>query len=108
MIKPTIGRQVLVYRGRVSYSDQFEPASICYVHSDELINVGGFTALGEPFSLVSIKLVQDPIADNPSTADLTGEPFACWMPWQRAQAALAPSLLQGETNELTPFGSETK
>ena len=41
MIKPTIGRVVLVTRDGVQ-----SPALIAFVHGDTLINVGGFDAGG--------------------------------------------------------------
>jgi len=82
MIKPTIGRVVLVWRGS---SPQFEPALITYVHSDSCINVGGFDLNGKPFSMTSLTLRQDDQGDalshNPDQP-----PFACWMPYQQQQA----------------------
>ena len=78
MIKPTIGRVVLVHRGQ---SDQAEPALICYVHSDRCINVGGFDRNGTPFAATSLQLLQDDdVATNASY-------YAEWMPYQVAQAA---------------------
>jgi hypothetical protein len=85
MIVPTIGRVVLVHRGM---SDQAEPAFVCYVHSDRLINVAGFHALGAPFSVTNIQLVQDDDEiQNPNQ-------YAEWMPYQKAVAtgAQAPVL----------------
>ena len=78
MIKPTIGRVVLVIRGA---SDQAEPALICYVWNDRLINVGGFCCNGSPFALTSLRLLQD------DDAAVTGQPYAQWMPYQKAVAA---------------------
>jgi hypothetical protein len=89
MIKPTIGRVVLVYRP--GSSDQFEPALIAYVWSDILINVGGFDHNGVPFAFTSLRLDQeiivDPIALPKFDAEQALEPFACWMPYQKAAAA---------------------
>lgn len=90
MVKPTIGRVVLVYRGSDSESDQFEPAIITYVHSDDAINVGGFDMHGVPFRITMLELVQDPISDDPCTDDLGDAPFACWMPYQRARSTKDP------------------
>jgi hypothetical protein len=85
MIVPTIGRVVLVHRGM---SDQAEPAFVCYVHSDRLINVAGFAGTGEPFAITAIQLVQegDEIMDV--------KRYASWMPYQIATASgkLAPTL----------------
>lgn len=78
MIKPTIGRVVLVYRGK---SDQAEPALICYVHSDRSINVAGFDCNGIPFAATSLQLLQD---DDVAT---NSNYYAEWMPYQVAQAA---------------------
>lgn len=90
MIKPTIGRVVLVYR-KDGTSEQFEPALITFVHSDEIINVAGFTKEGFPFRYNMIKLEQAPIADDPDATKVGDGPyghqtFACWMPYQRRQA----------------------
>jgi hypothetical protein len=89
MIKPSIGRVVLVYRDG---NTQWEEASICFVHSDELINVAGFDANGDPFKVTSIKLLQGDVAMDPIYPPgdaITGRipaPFACWMPYQRKVA----------------------
>lgn len=77
MIVPTIGRVVLVYRGK---SDQAEPALVCYVHSNTLINVGGFSQYGEPFCAGSLQLLQDD--DKPSNPEY----YAEWMPYQKKVA----------------------
>ena len=85
MIKPTIGRVVLVHRGK---SEQAEPALVCYVHGDRMINVGGFDQNGAPFSATSIPLMQDD--DVPGNQNY----YAEWMPYQKAVAAgqQAPTL----------------
>jgi hypothetical protein len=91
MIKPSIGRVVLVFRD--TNQRQWEEASICYVHSDTLINVAGFDANGNPFAVTSIPLRQDDIAQDPiyppavAHSGSLGVPFACWMPYQRQAAA---------------------
>jgi hypothetical protein len=56
MNKPTIGRIVHVHRGA---SEQAEPAIICFVHSDRLVNVAGFTHAGAPFAAQGIQLLQE-------------------------------------------------
>lgn len=90
MIKPAIGRVVLVYQGTLHQGSQWNVAQVCYVHSDELINVAGFDAGGSPFVLCSLTLRQDPVAEDPVyiPAQMKGSvvPFACWIPYQRKQA----------------------
>lgn len=75
MIKPTIGRVVLFNDG---LSIQRVPALICYVNSDERINIGGFSADGTPFSSINVYLCQG------SEECSFGE--AEWMPYQKEQA----------------------
>lgn len=83
MIKPTIGRVVLVHRGQ---SDQAEPALVSYVHSDTMINVGGFDRNGAPFAATSMQLLQDDATPtNPAY-------YAEWMPYQKGQAAKTEQL----------------
>lgn len=87
MIKPTIGRVVLVYRGK---SDQAEPALVCYVHSDRCINVAGFDCNGNPFAATSMQLLQD---DDVAT---NSNYYAEWMPYQVAQAAKEAPAVEAE------------
>jgi hypothetical protein len=82
MIKPTIGRVVLVHRPYSIYREQPEPALIAFVWSDSCINVGGFDANGTPFSATSVQLLQDD-----DTAPTDGRVYAEWMPYQKAVAA---------------------
>lgn len=87
MIKPTIGRVVMVQR-RPGSTDitQAEPALISYVWSDTLINVGGFDHNGVPFGYKSLKLLQD---------DEEAPEYCCyaeWMPYQKGQAAKTEAL----------------
>jgi len=74
MIKPTIGRTVLFNNG----SAQRVPATICFVHSDDIINIGGFTSNGTPFARTSIKLCQNDEECQKNDAE--------WMPYQKQQA----------------------
>lgn len=95
VIKPSIGRVVLVYRGRESHlSNQWNEASIVYVHSDTLINVAGFDSNGEPFKEISISLRQDDIASDatnlPTLLKEETTRFACWMHYQRTAANKQP------------------
>lgn len=81
MITPTIGRVVWVVRPRETTDiQQAEAALIAYVWNDHLINVAGFDHNGNPFRLGSLRLVQD---DEPKPEGN----FACWMPYQKGQAA---------------------
>ena len=81
MIKPTIGRVVLVRRGK---SDQAEPALVTYVWGDRMINVGGFDQNGAPFAATSLQLLQDD--ETPTSLEY----YAEWMPYQKAQAERQP------------------
>ena len=85
MIKPTIGRVVLVHRIKDGkrLSPQPEPALVCYVHTDYMINVGGFDANGEPFSSTSVNLLQD---NEQAPGNIITGAYAEWMPYQKAQA----------------------
>lgn len=86
MIKPTIGRVVLYYgSGEYAAQCQPRPASICYVHSDTMINVGGFDKNGDPFKATSVTLIQD---DDPRPDYGHAE----WMPYQKGQAAKTEAL----------------
>lgn len=78
MIKPTIGRVVLVERGMF---DQREPALVCYVHSDTCINVAGFDKSGLPFGVQSIELLQED-----GQVPMKPQLFAEWMPYQKMVA----------------------
>ncbi len=90
MIKPTIGRVVLVNSGNFSQT-QWLAATITYVHSEQLINVAGFEPGGRPFTETSITLLQGPVTEDPVyiPKELLGQRFACWMPYQRQQAEKA-------------------
>lgn len=74
MIEPTIGRVVLFNDGTA----QRVPASICFVHPNGLINIGGFNEVGIPFNRTGVTLRQD------DEICLTGD--AEWMPYQKGQA----------------------
>lgn len=83
MIKPSIGRVVWVYNrhGLTPQQTQPEPALICFVHSDSVINVAGFDCHGDPFKETSIELFQGEAGTGPEKI------HAAWMPYQQAQAA---------------------
>jgi len=76
MIKPTIGRVVLFNNN--NRTGQRVPALICHVHSDTLINVGGFDQYGMPFSYVNVTLCADGEECLPYHAE--------WMPYQKEVA----------------------
>ncbi len=83
MIKPTVGRVVWYYPPGVPHDSQPYAAIVAYVHSDTMINVGGFNANGEPFKDTSVLLLQD----ESSYGNPGGGAWACWMPYQKGQAA---------------------
>jgi hypothetical protein len=76
MIKPTIGRVVLFNDGR---SDQRVPGLVCYVWSDDMIDIAGFDSNGIPFQRTSVHLCQDDETCEIGQAE--------WMPYQKDQAA---------------------
>lgn len=80
MIKPTIGR-VVWYRQPGSTDEQQPNAAIvCYVHSDECVNLTWFDYSGGTFSATSVFLYQNE-GEKPSSG------FCEWMPYQIGQAA---------------------
>lgn len=85
MIKPTIGRVVLVFQSD-SQADPY-PALITKIFSDAMINVAGFNDGGTPFSESSITLVQDEPAPTGRRAE--------WMPYQIAQTAKVEAPVAG-------------
>lgn len=82
MIKPTVGRVVLVHRGP---GQPAVPALICDVHSDTCITVGGFDQYGASFSETSVELLQDEVPPGHGR-------YAKWMPFQKGQAAKTEEL----------------
>lgn len=104
MIKPTVGRVVWVFNraGRAKLVGtagiQPEVGFITYVHDDRIINVGGFTALGQPYAVTLIALQDDDIPQSPA-----GEREGCWaewMPYQKGQAAKTEAVLAERAAEL--------
>ncbi len=86
MIKPTVGRVVWVIRPfETDDITQPEAGIVTRVFSDHCINVAGFDHNGAPFRLTSLRLVQD---DEPKPEGN----FACWMPYQKGQAAKTEQL----------------
>lgn len=87
MIKPSIGRVVWFTPSRnssapvpIAHADQPLAALVSYVHSDRLVNLGGFDANGAPFAATSVTLLQDDDIGN------SGGYYAEWMPFQKGQA----------------------
>lgn len=85
MIKPTVGRVVWYYPPGASHEGQPQAAMIAYVHSDMMINVGGFDQNGKPFADTSVLLLQD----EDSYGNPGGGAWAKWMPYQVGQARAA-------------------
>ncbi len=89
MIKPTVGR-VVWFWPEPPKTSACQPCSaqVAFVHSDRMINVGGFDHNGKPIAATSVPLLQD--EDFPPAHG----PYACWMPYQKAVAsgAQAPTL----------------
>ena len=89
MIKPTIGRVVWLYgANRGTVHDVREPfcAFVVHVWGDRCINVAYFDSNGQPYAETSVDLLQD------DDAKPEGRPFACWMPYQKGQAAKTEAL----------------
>jgi hypothetical protein len=87
MIRPTIGRVVLVRRPEVTHP-QPEAGIVVFGHSDNMINVAGFDHNGVPFARTSVYLVQD----EPIPQHVYRSTYAEWMPFQKGQAAKAEAL----------------
>lgn len=87
MIAPTVGRVIWYYPSGTPRTEQPQAAFITYVHSDTMINVGGFDHNGKPFGDTSVLLVQGDSYGNPG-----GGAWACWMPYQKGQAAKTEAL----------------
>jgi hypothetical protein len=91
LITPTIGRVVWVVRPYDTTDiKQPEVGLVTYVFNDHLINVAGFDHTGDTFKLTSLALVQD---DEPKPEGN----FACWMPYQKGQAAKNEALEKAAT-----------
>jgi hypothetical protein len=69
MIHPTIGRVILFKNNKEQ--EQAQPALVCYVHHDRMINVGGVDNQGYQFAQTSVVLLQDddPIPESGSYAE---------------------------------------
>ena len=79
VIKPTIGRVVWFKAGGC---DQMHPALVCYVHSDECVNLSVSDQNGNQYGQTSILLFHGDADECP-----VGQ--CCWMPYQKQQAEKA-------------------
>ena len=88
MIEPTIGRVVWYYAAGADH-EKVKPqaALIANINEDGTLTVGGFDHDGRPFSDHGVPLVQDDGYGNPG-----GGSWACWMPYQKGQAAKTEAL----------------
>lgn len=87
VISPTVGRVVWVIRPFDTMDiKQPEVGLVTYVWNDRLVNVAGYNQNGTPFSLTSLRLLQD------DEAKPEGSNFAVWMPYQKGQAAKTEAL----------------
>lgn len=86
MIKPTIGRVVIVQRGTAGAQPDGWPALVTKVYGDRCINAAGFNEWGTQVSFSSLTLLQD--NDTPPEHG----PYAEWMPYQKGQAAKTEAL----------------
>ena len=91
VIKPTVGRVVhyvphLNDAVAKSPNDQPHVALIAHVWTDECVNLAVFDSNGLPYQRTSVLLVQDgnPVPNSGG--------YARWMPYQVAQAGIAPIL----------------
>lgn len=79
MIAPTIGRQVWFWRDTpVNVGPQPEAATVCYVHSDTMVNLQVIDANGDARGVTSVRLHQ---GDEPGIGM-----HCAWMPFQKGQA----------------------
>lgn len=86
LIKPAVGRVVWYYPGGTPQRDagmQPMAATIAYVHSDQLINIGYIDHDGQHGERTSIYLMADP--DGTPPPDVIS--YCTWMPYQMGQAA---------------------
>lgn len=82
VIKPSVGRAIWYYpSGKSQLDADIQPlaATIAFVHSDRLINIGYLTANGIAYSNTSVQLVQE-------GDEIPSGPFCKWMPFQLGQA----------------------
>ena len=76
MIKPTVGRVVWYYEEWKTHKNIPFAATICYVHLDNSINVGGLEHNGTPFRAIQVLLVDNGDSFNNDA----GVKWACYAP----------------------------
>ena len=90
MIEPTVGREGWYQPHRAPFGavlgDQPFKASVCFVHSDRLVNLLVVDHVGHTYAQPNVILVQD------GDVKPTEAPYAEWMPYQKGQAAKAEAL----------------
>jgi hypothetical protein len=91
MIKPTVGRIVWYYGSKDLVIYQPLSAIICFVESDEKVNLHVFGAKGECFPRERVRLVQD-LEKSKASDNLPDSEFCTWMPFQKAQPAVAEAV----------------
>lgn len=107
MIKPSIGRVVLVKNVFPSPGEQDTPALICFVYHDRLVNLAAFTAGGKHRAMEQVQLVQEGDL-RPSTGY-----YAEWMPFQvgqaKAQAAAAevPGAVDDKADSINDLATQS-
>lgn len=81
MIKPTIGRVMWFWPHKIKRKDQPEPAIVCWVHGDNMVNLVAFDEDGGMNAEHSVPIVQD------GSPYIVGDsPYCEWMPYQIGQA----------------------
>ena len=93
VIVPTVGRKVWFWPSKEALRDGFHSdgkqpcdASICFVHSNWLVNISYADQCGDMHSMTAVTLVQP---GEPRVARLTGDCFCEWMPYQIDKAISA-------------------
>lgn len=79
IIKPTVGRVILVERG--SFGTEIAPCLVTKVWGDRCVNAAGFNTGGTAVSFSSLVVVQEGDEVPPVG------PYARWMDYQLGQAA---------------------
>ena len=86
-IIPTIGRIVWYWPSGYDYrTRQPWPMTVCYVHTDNIVNLGGFDSYGNHRAFTSVQLIEHE-ADYPYEGGFCG-----WVPYEKGQAAKSKAL----------------
>ena len=88
VIVPTVGRKVWYWPGQEEIDNGFasdgkQPcdATICFVHSDRLVNISYADQCGHVYATTAVTLVQP---GEPRVARMEGDCYCEWMPYQIA------------------------